>query len=49
MARELPLCSHGLEWTPRSWYKSFMIGQERAIWQHISEAFIAKSGELDMI
>lgn len=32
--------------TPRSWYKSFMIGHDRVTWQQFSEAFIAKFGDI---
>lgn len=36
-----------LSGVPRSWYKSFMIGQERVIWQQFSDAFTSRFGEVD--
>lgn len=33
--------------TPRSWYKSFMVGQDKATWQQFTEAFMARFGEAD--
>lgn len=32
---------------PRSWYKSFMIGQEGVTWNKFCQAFISRFGELD--
>lgn len=36
-----------LSGTPRSWYKSFMVGQEKVTWLQFTEAFIARFGEVD--
>lgn len=36
-----------LNGTPRSWFKSFMIGREKVSWQNFSEAFMARFGAVE--
>lgn len=33
--------------TPRYWYKSFMVGRSKVSWQHFSQAFLDRFGEVE--
>ncbi|KAL8101446.1 hypothetical protein AgCh_033370 [Apium graveolens] len=33
--------------TPRSWYKSFMVGRDRVTWHQFTQAFLARFGEVE--
>lgn len=45
--RKAAIAAMHMTGTPRSWYKSFMVGRERVTWQQFTQAFLARFGELE--
>lgn len=45
--RRAAIAAMHLTGVPRSWYKSYMIGQEAVSWQQFCEAFLARFGDIE--